>query len=596
MTSRITRAGRALSAVVWSFALYAASAALAPATTLYAFDLPTQAARAAAVVVATPVRVETYPEDTATGRVVFTFTTLSVERVLKGSVVTGEPLVIKSRGGVYAPESLATYVEELPALAVGDRYVLFLGADRAAPWDCYFLQSRSLGAYHLTEPADGASRAVRLSPAGAEIGGAGARATTLADIERTVAETPAEILPPHYASAPSVPPGFRTGIGAEVSDVRPAFALWNPPTRWNECDAGQAVTFLVNESTYTWPGSLNTAVIWACSQWSGISGSRLRVQNGGATSYCGFNAINHVTTIAGDCNNELEGNGCYSGVIAEGGPRTLKPGSVVVGGTTYRIVESADIVLNDGGCDLSQAGINGVVTHEMGHCLGLQHSTSPACCTTSTPTMYPQYFTGNDSLADDDRAGMRVIYPPPPGPPDIDAVTPNQGERGVTTSVTITGSNLVASGPTTVTVSGNGIGAVTVAAGATSSQLVVSIPVQSIANLSQRTLTVTTSAGSDSKPFTVVGIVAPSDLAATPASSTSIRLTWSDASRVETSYKVQRQAADGTWTNVATLNANATTYTDTGLRASKRYVYRVRVANATDSANSNQASATTPAR
>ncbi len=595
MLSRTLRGGRRLLAASWVLAILAA-AGVASATTLTAFDLPTQAARAAAVVVATPVRVETYPQDTASGRDVFTYTTLVVEHVLKGSVAAGEALIVKARGGAYAPEKLVTWTDELPVLEVGARYVLFLGADRREPWNGYFLQSRSLGAYRLEAGEDGATLATRLAPHAATIGdGAEAlrRATTLDEIERTIATATFEPLPPEFAAAPSVPPGFHTGMGEEVGAVDAAYVLWTPPSRWTECDSGQAVTFFVNTATFTWPGDLTAAVNWAISQWSGISGSRLRIANGGPTTLCGFNAVNHVTTIAGDCRNELEGNGCYGGVIAIGGPRTFRTGTSVVGATSFRIIESAAIVLNDGGCDLGQTGVNGVVTHEMGHTIGLQHSTTPACCTTATPTMSPAYFADNNTLADDDNNGARVIYPPPPppGPPDIASITPSSGERGATSLVTISGTNLLAG--TTVTVSGNGIGTVTVGASSTAISLVVSIPVTATANLTARTVTVATSYGSDTKPFTIVPIVAPSDLTATAVSSTSIRLTWSDASRVETSYKVQRQAADGSWTAVATLAAGATSYTDTGLRPSKRYTYRVRVLNATDGANSNQAQAQT---
>lgn len=598
MNIRFTRISRGVLASVVLVLSVGLLAGRGSATTLYRFDLETATARAAAIVVATPERVETLPQDTASGRVVFTFTTLSVERVLKGDLVAGAPLVIKARGGAYAPESLVTVTSELPRLEVGVRYLLFLGADRNEPWNAYFLMGRSLGAYRLTSKPDGATEAVRLGTGAATLAVGRAVSddrTTLAAVERLVTSTPAEPLPLEYRSAPPVPPGFRSGSGAPVPDVAPSYALWRPPSRWVEPDSGQAVVFYVNAATYTWPGDLNTAVNWAASQWSSVSGSRLLVANGGPTALCGFLTVNSVTTVAGDCHNELEGNGCYSGVIAEGGPRTFGPGSVVVGGTRYRIITSADIVLNDGGCDLGQSGVNGVVTHEMGHCLGLQHSTSPPCCGAETPTMYPAYFTGQDTLADDDRAGVRVIYPPPPGPPRIDQVTPNRIERGATTSITVTGTNLVAGGPPAVSVSGGGIGTVTIAPGASASSVTASVPVMAAAAESTRTLTVTTAIGSDAEALTVVGILAPSDLVARAVSATSIRLTWSDRSQVETSYKVQRLRNDGTWANVATLPANATTYTDSGLRPAKRYTYRVKAINATDSAASNRANATTPA-
>lgn len=167
MLSRTPRGGAHVFAMARVVAILTATG-VASATALYAFDLPTEAARASAVVVSTPVRVETYPQDTASGRDVFTFTTLSVERVPKGDAVAGELLVITARGGSYSPETLVTVADELPVPEVGARYVLYLGADRNQPWNCYVLQSRSLAAY-LLDDEDGTTRATRLSPSAADV-------------------------------------------------------------------------------------------------------------------------------------------------------------------------------------------------------------------------------------------------------------------------------------------------------------------------------------------------------------------------------------------------------------------------------------------
>src|SRR5207302_424984 len=60
--------------------------------------------------------------------------------------------------------------------------------------------------------------------------------------------------------------------------------------------------------------------------------------------------------------------------------------------------------------------------------------------------------------------------------------------------------------------------------------------------------------------------------------------------------KVERSTDGTTFTQVATVGANVTAYSDTGLAAATQYYYRVRATNAAgDSAYSNVASATTPA-
>jgi uncharacterized lipoprotein YddW (UPF0748 family) len=90
---------------------------------------------------------------------------------------------------------------------------------------------------------------------------------------------------------------------------------------------------------------------------------------------------------------------------------------------------------------------------------------------------------------------------------------------------------------------------------------------------------------------------APSGLTATAVSSSQINLAWTDKSSNETNFVVARATASaGPFTDVATLAANTTSYSDTGLAPATTYYYVVRATNAGGaSANSNQASATTAA-
>lgn len=88
---------------------------------------------------------------------------------------------------------------------------------------------------------------------------------------------------------------------------------------------------------------------------------------------------------------------------------------------------------------------------------------------------------------------------------------------------------------------------------------------------------------------------APTGLSATPASSSQINVSWTDASSNETGFKIER-ATNSTFTQnltlVTTTAANVTSYSNTGLTAGTTYYYRVRATTASgDSANSNTASA-----
>lgn len=88
--------------------------------------------------------------------------------------------------------------------------------------------------------------------------------------------------------------------------------------------------------------------------------------------------------------------------------------------------------------------------------------------------------------------------------------------------------------------------------------------------------------------------VAPSSLAAVAASASQINLSWADVAG-ETGFKILRSGdGGGTWSQVATVAANVTSYQNAGLVSGATYAYRVLASNAGgDSAPSNSATATT---
>ena len=87
---------------------------------------------------------------------------------------------------------------------------------------------------------------------------------------------------------------------------------------------------------------------------------------------------------------------------------------------------------------------------------------------------------------------------------------------------------------------------------------------------------------------------APTGLAATAASSSSINLSWADGSSNETGFKVERSTDGTNFTEIAIVPQNITAYSASGLTASTQYHFRVRAFNAAgDSGYTNTASATT---
>ena len=88
--------------------------------------------------------------------------------------------------------------------------------------------------------------------------------------------------------------------------------------------------------------------------------------------------------------------------------------------------------------------------------------------------------------------------------------------------------------------------------------------------------------------------VAPRLIVARGASSTQVDLRWTDGSDNEIGFKIERRAGEGSYAQIAVLDANATSYEDRGLSPDTSYRYRMRATNAAgDSPYSNEMGATT---
>ena len=77
----------------------------------------------------------------------------------------------------------------------------------------------------------------------------------------------------------------------------------------------------------------------------------------------------------------------------------------------------------------------------------------------------------------------------------------------------------------------------------------------------------------------------PSNLIATPISSSQIDLTWQDTSNNETGFKIERRTGTGAYTEIATVGANVVSYSNTGLTATTTYYYQVRAYNRNGNSN-----------
>jgi hypothetical protein len=83
---------------------------------------------------------------------------------------------------------------------------------------------------------------------------------------------------------------------------------------------------------------------------------------------------------------------------------------------------------------------------------------------------------------------------------------------------------------------------------------------------------------------------------AVAVSSTTVSLTWTDASSNESEFKIYRKRSGGPWSLVVSVPANTTGYQDAGRTPGITYAYRMRAENSAGrSPYSNDSRVTMPA-
>jgi titin len=78
-------------------------------------------------------------------------------------------------------------------------------------------------------------------------------------------------------------------------------------------------------------------------------------------------------------------------------------------------------------------------------------------------------------------------------------------------------------------------------------------------------------------------LATPTSLTATIVSTTQVNLTWTDNSRTETAYLIERKATSGgNYSQIGSVSMNVTSYTDTyNFASGTTYYYQVRATNGT---------------
>jgi hypothetical protein len=315
------------------------------------------------------------------GVAIYTYVTLQVAEVLKGSLLPGESIVLKQMGGV--ANGVGLHIDGQARFAVGEDVVVFLAV---RPRD------RTLYTVGL---AQGAWPASELSVV---------RAVVMAQPQRdSAASEPFVTRPPEVAS----------------SDVTPGIAnftfLENGPARWHQAD--EEVPIPVDFATVPGglPGGGLAALDAAIGAWNGV-GTALTLNRGGSgNATCPVDAFSGNGRIAfywdDPCadiaDNDAVTFGIGGGYFTSGSVRTVN------GVVFAQFLQGMAILNNVGPHRATAACLQDAATHVLGHAVGLGHSSDGNAVMFAT--LRAGCNSGTSGLGNDDIAGLRAIYPALPG-------------------------------------------------------------------------------------------------------------------------------------------------------------------------------------
>jgi hypothetical protein len=514
-----------------------------------------------------------------------------VETVLKGTLAD-ERLSFKVPGG-QGPDGVSLKLWGMPVFLPEGRALVFLSRNGDGSWG---IQQFLLGAFHQIEVG---SRRVALrdltDAVEVQLEGQGGLKTV---------EQPLD-LPRDWQAFTSWLADFGHGHVRQadylLSERDPValsskFTFLLPgdgiPIRWFDFDSNLDITWRADSTGQIGvPGGGFVEIQQAINAWNNDPSSNIRYRYNGTRALrqpaCTSPSRDGLITFD-DTTGYIAGEyACDGGgILAVGGPCYDPSQLLSANGRNWRPASDAFVVTNNNlecffngrgnaGCNMAE-----LMTHELGHTLGLGHSE------TFASTMFATFHGDNRcaALRDDDRAGIAFMYGNGSGGGGGTTVTaPTNLTANVLSNTQVAlawqdKSNNETSFRIERKTTGSfaeianvGAGVTTYTATGLSPNTAYSFRVRARANSTNSGYSNTATATTPGTP------TPPSQLRTTSTTASSVTIAWNDNSSNETGFRLERRSlASSTFQLLATLPAGTTSYTNINLSAVTRYEYRVR--------------------